>query len=224
MNELPTYWAEKLRSATNDCARVFARRALATSIHRLAGERLRAKRVPADVADAEANYLAYELGRRIEDGTVQPGLEDPYVRRCASNRAADYYRETSGVHSRCELREDHEELADDRNPERLLSDYEEAAVLAVRVERLRALVASAPETHRAVLHEVYVKGTLIEVLAEQLLAARVVSGLERVADAAALRRARASVDQRLTRAREWIRARVGVVVMRTGVAQSSRRP
>jgi len=211
MNELPTYWAEKLHAATNDCARVLARRALATSIHRLAGEKLRAKGVPGDVADVEANYLAYELGRRIEAGTVQPGSEDAYVRRCAHNRAIDHFRETSGVHARCELRDDHEELADERDPESLLSSYEEAAIIAVRVERLRALIASAPETHRVVLDEVYVKGTLIEVVVDRLLAARVAAGVERAGDATALRRARAAVDQRLSRAREWIRARIGVV-------------
>lgn len=170
---------------------------------------MRANGVPLDVADAEANYLAFTLGRRVEDGRIQPGSEDAYVRRCAQNRVADHFRETSGVHRASELRDEHDDSADERDPERLLSESEEAAIVASRVRRLRELVASAPEPHRAVLEEVYLKGTRIEVLAERLMAARIAGGLERAEDVGALRRARATVDQRLTRAREWIRARIG---------------
>jgi hypothetical protein len=212
MNEqrLPSFWADRLRIATSDSARILARRALATSIHQLAGDKLRARGVPSDVADVEANYLAYELSRRVESGGVRAGFEDAYVRRCAQNRANDHFRETSGLRARCEVRDDDEQLFDERDPERLLEAAREDALLALRIERLRVLIASAPEAYRDVLHEVYVRGVLIEVIVERVLAARVASGEERIADESSRRRARAAVDQRLCRARAWIRARMGV--------------
>lgn len=209
MNEMPSEWATKLRSATNDAARVFARRGLATAVGKLAHETLVARGVPADVADDDANFLAYDVGRRVEAGRIELGREDAYVRQSARNRATDYYRETSGVRAVYELREETAELlADDRDPERLMAEYEEAAAVARQVERLRALIATAPPAHAAVLFEVHVKGTLIEVVARQELEERIARGVERVRDAAALKRARAAVDQRLCRARAWIRERI----------------
>lgn len=208
MNDMPSEWATRLRSTTTDSARIMARRGLAKAIGKLAHDTLTARGVPADVADDDANFLAYDLGRRIEACMIEPGREDAYVRQSARNRAKNYYRETSGIRSVLELSEEAEELADSRNPERMMADHQEAAIIANRVERLRALIASAPATHAEVLYEVHVKGTLIDVLARRELDKRLASGAERVRDAAALKRARQVVDQRLCRARAWIRVRL----------------
>jgi len=208
MNEPPSEWAKRLRNATNESARVYARRGLATAIGRLARVILVARRVPADVADDDANFLAFDVVRRVEGGRVHEGREDAYVRQCARNRAYDHYRDTSGVRAVYELREEAEEIADDRDPESLMADYQEEAAVARQVERMRALIATAPPTHAAVLYEVHVEGTLIEVLARRELEDRLARGTECVRDAAALKRARAAVDQRLSRARAWIRERI----------------
>jgi hypothetical protein len=187
-----------------------ARCGLATAIDSLAYHILITRRVAADVARAEANYLAFDVTRRIEAGTVRPGHEDAFVRQCARNRANDDYREKSGVRARYELLEEAELLADDRDPERLMAERQEAAALAAKIQHLRALIATAPPAHASVLHEVHVNGTLIEELAGRELAARLARGDERVRDAASLRRARATVDQRLCRARTWLRDRLGL--------------
>jgi hypothetical protein len=208
MNEQPSEWAMRLRNATNETARVFARRGLATAIGKLARGILVARGVPADVADDDANFLAFDVVRRVEGGRVEGGREDAYVRQCAKNRANDYYRETSGVRAVYELREEAEEIADGRDPESLMADYQEAAAVARQVDRLRALIATAPLAHAAVLYEVHVKGTLIEAIARRELEERIARGAEHVRDAAALKRARAAVDQRLSRARAWIRERI----------------
>lgn len=214
MHEPPCFWAEQLRNAAHESARVVARRELAAAIGRLAHETLHLRGVPDHVADDEANFLAFDLGRRIELGRVHPGSEDAYIRRCATNRAHDHYREISGLRATCELHDEDTQLADDRDPERLLAEYQDAAFLAARVQRLRALIAIAPPGFAAVLHEVYVAGTLIEVVARRELDARVARGDERVDDEHAIRRARASVDQRLHRARAWMREQMGLEVAR----------
>lgn len=214
MNDVPSEWATTLRNATNDSARVMARRGLAMAIGKLARDTMAGRGVPAHVVDDEANFLAYDLVRRVESGMIQARREDAYVRQCARNRANDYYREASGVRAVHELREEAEEAADSRDPERLMAEHQEAATIACRVERLRALIASAPASHAVVLYEVHVKGTLIEVLAQQELEKRMEVGAEHKADAAALKRARAAVDQRLCRARSWIRERMAIEPVR----------
>jgi len=205
MYEHPGFWAEQVRIAPHEPARVIARRELAAAIRRLAHETLQVRGVPDHVADDEANFLAFDLGRRIELGHVHSGSEDAYIRRCARNRANAHYREISGLRTTCELDEDDTELADIRDPESLLAESQDAALVACRVKRLRALIAIAPPGFAAVLHEVYVTGTLIEEVARRELEIRVARGDERPDDPHALRRARASVDQRLHRARDWIR-------------------
>lgn len=210
MNDAPSEWATTLRNATNDSARVMARRGLAMAIGKLARDTMAGRGMPADVADDEANFLAFDLVRRVESGMIQPQREDAYVRQCARNRANDYYREASGVRAVHELRDGAEELADSRHPERLMAEQQEAAIIACRVERLRALIASAPTAHAVVLYEVHVKGTLIEEIARQELEERIARGAERIRDVAALKRARAAVDQRLCRARSWIREQMAI--------------
>ena len=93
--------AEQLRTSPTEAARAVVRTALATAIRRLSSDRLRILGVPSDVADDEANYLAFELVRRIERQTIQIGCEAAYVKRCAQNRATDYYRHASGVRATC---------------------------------------------------------------------------------------------------------------------------
>ncbi len=211
MQEVLADIAHRLRASTTEPARVCLRGEMAAAIRRLANDRLRAQGVPADVADDEANYLAFELVRRVERGLVQPGAEAAYVRRSAANRANDYYRHSSGVRGASALGEEEERsLADDRTPESLMTEHQDAADLAVRVARLRALIASAPPGYAAVLHEVYVRGTLIDSMARAELELRIERGDELGRTEAALKKARATVDQRLHRAREWIRAQLGV--------------
>ena len=204
MYETPGFWAEQLRITPHESARVVARRELAGAIRRLAHQTLKLRGVP-HVSDDEANFLAFDLGRRIELGHVHPGSEDAYIRRCARNRANDHYREISGLRATCELHDEDTQLADVRDPESLLAESQDAALIAARVMRLRALIAVAPPGFAAVLHEVYVAGTLIEEVARHELEIRVARGDERAGDPHAIRRARASVDQRLHRARDWIR-------------------
>jgi DNA-directed RNA polymerase specialized sigma24 family protein len=187
-----------------------ARHGLTTAIDSLAYHVLILRRVAADVARHEANYFAFDIGRRIEAGTVQPGHEDAFVRQCARNRAIDHHREQSGIRARYEVLEEAELLADHRDPERLMAERQEAALLAAKVQHLRTLIATAPSAYANVLLEVHVKGALIEVLAARELATRLERGDERVNDAASLKRARATVDQRLCRARAWLREQLGL--------------
>lgn len=203
--------SHQLRTSTTEAARACIRGALATSIRRLAADRLRMLGIPQDVADDEANYLGFELVRRIERQTIQIGCEAAYVKRCAQNRATDYYRHASGVRATCVNADDEvHAIPDDRTPESILSQAQDAEALATRVARLRALIASAPPGYAAVLDAVYVRGTLIDTMAREELELRIARGDETSCNEAALKKARATVDQRLHRARDWIRAQLGV--------------
>lgn len=203
--------AEQLRTSPTEAARAVVRTALATAIRRLSSDRLRILGVPSDVADDEANYLAFELVRRIERQTIQIGCEAAYVKRCAQNRATDYYRHASGVRATCVSADDDvNAIPDDRTPESILTQRQDAEALATRVQRLRALIAGAPPGYAAVLDAVYVRGTLIDTMAREELELRICRGDESARNDVALKKARATVDQRLHRAREWIRAQLGV--------------
>ncbi|MBS2016219.1 MAG: hypothetical protein JST00_25275 [Deltaproteobacteria bacterium] len=203
--------AHELRTSTTEAARACVRAALAAAIRRLACERLRMVGVPDDVADDEANFLGFDLVRRIERQTIQLGCETAYVKRCAQNRATDYFRHASGVRATCVQADDEANvIPDERTPESILTQAEDAAALSDRVARLRALIAAAPPGYAAVLDAVYVRGTLIETMARAELDLRIARGDEQVRSEASLKKARATVDQRLHRAREWIRAQLGV--------------
>jgi DNA-directed RNA polymerase specialized sigma24 family protein len=203
--------AHQLRTSTTEAARACIRGALAASIRRLATERLRMLGIPKDVADDEANYLGFELVRRIERQTIQNGCEAAYVKRCAQNRATDYYRHASGVRATCVTADDEvHSIPDDRTPESILTQRQDAEALATRVARLRALIAAAPPGYAAVLEAVYVRGTLIDTMAREELELRIARGDETTRSDATLKKARATVDQRLHRARDWIRAQLGV--------------
>lgn len=203
--------AHQLRTSTTEAARACIRTALATSIRRLTKDRLRMLGIPQDVADDEANYLSFELVRRIERQTIQLGCEAAYVKRCAQNRATDYYRHASGVRATCVTADDEvHSIPDERTPESILSQAQDASALADRVMRLRALIATAPPGYAAVLDAVYVHGTLIDTMAREELELRIARGDETMRTDASLKKARATVDQRLHRARDWIRAQLGV--------------
>jgi DNA-directed RNA polymerase specialized sigma24 family protein len=87
--------------------------------------------------------------------------------------------------------------------EALLVAQHEAHASSERALRVRAEIARAPAAHREVLEAVYVRGEAIHAVVDRELAAR---GL--APTGAARRRARATIDKRLERARRWLRVRM----------------
>lgn len=188
--------------------------ALAKSVRGILVRTLRGERVPSDVAEDLAHDLVFGLVRRIEAGLVADESVRAYVRRAAVNRARDYYRQQSGVFERARLRDadaDADEIAaTDDDAERRLVRIEEEREGKLRIEALRRVLDMAPPRYRDVLTTVYLEEQPIEVLVRRELQRRAESACGRD-DALATKRARASVDKVLERARTWVRENFGAL-------------
>lgn len=205
MAEIAARWARVQEARSSAEARV-ERERMVGAIHDSVRRTIVGMRVPADAADDLANETTMQVLERMERGVVAPGHEDGYARRCAQNRARDFFRERSGIYAvPASLRATDEDLACHApNAERLLVVHEELAEEAAQAARVARAVAKAPGAYRAVLEARYVRGEEIEAIVDRELAER---GDDRV-DAAARRRVRNAVDKRLERARNWLRARL----------------
>lgn len=203
--------ASALREARTDRQRVSIRNALASNVRAVTLRAIRAEGIASDVAEDLAHDLLVRVLGRIEAGAVTPGSEEAYVRRAAANRARDHFRSQRPL-QRPLLREhldaeafDEDGLpANDNDAERQLVALEQDIEDAARLDTLAQLLETAPARYRAALYAVYIEGRPIEDLVRLELAERAAS----ISDRTAYRRARATVDKTLERARTWLRERL----------------
>lgn len=166
-------------------------------------------KAPDDVRDDIAQEVTLRIVAWFSAGDVTAGREEAFVRRCVRNALFDHYRRTQARH---EVAIEQDDMADPDNP-----DPEEMAIRAAEGRQREDLIASiavlienAPEPYRQALIDVYATEPprTPEDLVRDELARRGQLGAGRVPTGQDIRRARAVIDQRLHRAREWVKARL----------------
>lgn len=201
---LPSEEAAAYRACTDDVTRARARERLAAAVRAYARQRIetclrgRSLAGPSEIDDA-VQLLSVRLTKRIVSAEIQPGGEDSYVFRAASNAATDVLRGRADAR-RNEVPHEHgvmDELANDDPFTRQL----QAAESDARLNAIRSLLDRAPAPYRDVIVRHHLEGEPIE----SIVAAELALRRESVADHEARARAENVVHQRLSRAKRWLR-------------------
>jgi DNA-directed RNA polymerase specialized sigma24 family protein len=149
---------------------------------------------------AEIDDVAQEVTQavldRIERGEIAPGREDSYARTCARNGWIS--------HVRRKWTRDVILLGDEPEGETPEGDIVSALDRPTLLRCLGQALAAAPAAYREVLEEVYLAERGIDELADEELARR----QDDPSDEEARKRARNTVDARLSRARLWVKRRL----------------
>jgi hypothetical protein len=178
---------------------------LATAVRE--GVRSRIAGIDAPALDRE--YLVEEVAERllklVIEGKAQLGSEDAFVKRAAFNATIDSLRRSrvernaiaqAGREAPSTAAEDPESELIERETQR---HTEELGARAV------ALIGEAPPAYGRTLRAVYLEGRDIGDLVQEEVRRRVQAGQARnPPDAGDIRKARATVDQWLTRSRAWL--------------------
>lgn len=182
-----------------------ARNELAQACRVLARKVLATRRIPAEEIEDLASEATMRVLGKLEAGSVKEGAEDAYVARAAKNAAADWHRAQSGVRRREELF-DEALVPDDRTDDVFVGDDDEEARERAREKAAREALRDAPAAYRQIIVAVYFDMVPIESLvALELEKERAAAGAAAPYAPDARRRARARVDKRLQRARDWLR-------------------
>jgi DNA-directed RNA polymerase specialized sigma24 family protein len=157
---------------------------------------------PEDAADwAQKKVLL--VARHLEAGDAGADREEAYVWGAGRNAAADSHRQ----------RKRRREVSitnaggEDRPLPSLEPDSEEEAQRKQRADRLREILdePGPPASYREILRRVYLEDVEISVIADEELAR---PGRGGGGTARTPKQARYAVDQRLTRARAWLKGRL----------------
>jgi RNA polymerase sigma factor (sigma-70 family) len=204
---LPSEEAAAYRACTDDVARAQARERLAAAVRKrvieVLGRTLRGRAIAgqADLDDA-AQYVTVRLVDRIAASKIEHGEEDRYVFRAARNKATDMLRGRADPR-RFEIPKDQvDSAADDPFGDRLAADTATASL-----DRIEAALAEAPPAYRDVIVRLFLE----EETRDSLVDRELVTRGQNPNDADARRLAANVIDQRVARARKWLRLRIGAV-------------
>lgn len=203
---LPSEEAAAYRACTDPVTQARARERLAAAVrHRVIevlGRTLRGRAIAgaSDLDDA-AQYLTLRLVDRIVAGEIEYGEEDPYIFRAARNKATDILRGRADPR-RVEVPRDTLESSAAQDP---FADRLAAGTATATLDRIESALADAPPAYRDVLVRLFLEDETRESLVDRELAARG----EDPNDAAARRLAANVIDQRVARARRWLRLKIG---------------
>ena len=179
------------------------REALVRDVRALLVTGLRRSGLSASDADDVAQEKVLPVTDRLVESRMQHGNPEGFVRTCARHAAIDTFRKIG--------RRGETALGDDAaEPGTSDSAGASAAIRAERRELVRIVTdlltsGKMPGAYREVMRAVYVAGRDVADLAPEELARQ---SCDKAGRPRSIGQARAVVDQRLTRARRWLRARV----------------
>lgn len=203
---LPSEEAAAYRACTNDVTRARARERLAAAVRKrvveVLGRTLRGRAIagPSDLEDA-AQYVTLRLVDRIVAGAIELGAEDHYIFRAARNKATDMLRGRADPR-RFEVAGDRLDATATEDP---FADRLAAGEATADLDRIEAVLASAPPAYRDVITRLFFDDETRDSLVARELAARG----DDPNDEGARGRAANVIDQRVLRARKWLRVKIG---------------
>lgn len=154
----------------------------------------------AGVPQSDVDDAVHARVLRVMEALVEGKTESPnnYVWRAGVHAGRDWQRKQRSAPIPVEDDEIELPVGDD--------ERERAEDTEAQIAEIRRLLGAMPDGYRQVLEPHYLRGVSIDELARDELAANPIS--PRTGKRRTYQQARAAVDQRLSRARDWLRARV----------------